>query len=243
MLLRSVYEAGQRESQACRPPNDSIYTISIYHLQMKKASVITDRPMRALSNAVAPTAVRQSREKASRFAILGMLALGKTQSGYDIKKAIATTTSNFWSESYGNIYPTLRRLLAEGAICEERDPAPTSRRQKQLYSITAKGVRALKEWICQPVAPRLEDNEFLLKLFFGPTVSPKGSRALVNEHRDYHASLLKKFDDIEASILEGPSTQAQKAYSLATLEYGRAVSLAIITWSYKTTDSLQELDR
>src|SRR5580658_2289456 len=57
----------------------------------------------------------QSREKASRFAVLGMLSLGEKLSGYDIRKVISESTANFWSESYGNIYPVLKRLLAEGA--------------------------------------------------------------------------------------------------------------------------------
>lgn len=210
---------------------------------MKKTSVRAESPLGTHSNPVASATVRQSREKASRFAILGMFALGKALSGYDIKKAIATTTSNFWSESYGNIYPTLQRLLAEGAIREEDDSAPTSKRQKQLYSITAKGEKALTEWIRQPVAARLEDNEFLLKLFFGSTASPRDCRALINEHRSYHASLLKKFRNIEASIVEGPNTRERKAYALATLEYGRAVSLALIAWSDATIASLQGLDR
>src|SRR5271155_5367499 len=87
---------------------------------------------------------RRTREKASRFAILGMLALGKKKSGYDLKKAIASSTASFWSESYGNIYPTLRKLLEEGAIREENEKAPASKRQKQLYSITERGRQALR---------------------------------------------------------------------------------------------------
>jgi PadR family transcriptional regulator AphA len=211
---------------------------------MKKAakSFSTGKSVRTLSTTVPSMSSRHNREKASRFAILGMLALGKTKSGYDIKKAIATSTSNFWSESYGNIYPTLQRLLADGAICEVNDPAPTSRRQKQLYRITSKGNRALKDWLRQPVAPRLEDNEFLLKLFFGAMASTKDSRALVHDHREYHVSLLKKFEDIEGSIVEGPNTLRQRTYTLATLEYGRAVSRALIAWSDATTGSLHNLD-
>ena len=209
----------------------------------KKASVTTGESSRTFSSAVPPTASRQNREKASRFAILGMLALGKSKSGYDIKKAIAKTTSNFWSESYGNIYPTLHRLLAEGAICEEIDPVPVSKRQKQLYSITAKGKRALKDWLRQPVAPRLEDNEFLLRVFFGAMLSTKDLCALVNDHRRHHVSLLKKFEGIEASILEGRNTPKQRMYAVATLEYGRAVSRALIAWAGTTTESLQNLDR
>jgi PadR family transcriptional regulator AphA len=185
---------------------------------------------------------RHTREKASRFAILGMLALGKKQSGYDLKKAIATSTANFWSESYGNIYPTLRKLLEEGAIREESEKAPASKRQKQLYSITEKGRRALKQWLRQPVAVRSEDNELLLKLFFGSMMSVGESQALVAFHRDHHIALLEKFEAIERSISTGPTTEVQKAYLRATLSYGQAVSRALIQWSDATEKTLQTLE-
>jgi hypothetical protein len=120
------------------------YITSIYtpHMSSKKgAATVSQKPGRpALAVSVD---VRQTREKASRFAILGMLTLGKKKSGYDLKKAIATSTANFWSESYGNIYPTLRKLLEEGAIREDSEKAPASKRQKQLYSITEKGRQSL----------------------------------------------------------------------------------------------------
>src|ERR1700744_4854437 len=98
---------------------------------------------------------RHSREKASRFAVLGMLSMG-SKSGYDIKKTIAVSTANFWSESYGNIYPVLKQLLAEGAIKAEKSSSEDARR-KQLYRITASGRQMLLEWLRQPVELRTED--------------------------------------------------------------------------------------
>jgi len=193
------------------------------------------------SSLAAPTEIRQSREKASRFAILGMLALGRKKSGYDLKKAIASSTANFWSESYGNIYPALKKLLAEGAIREESDKGPASGRQKQLYSITDEGRRALRQWLRQPVAPRSEDNELLLKLFFGAMMPARDSQALVAAHRDHHRMLLEKFAAIEKIIAAGPTTDEQKVYLRATLSYGQAVSRALLEWSDATEETLRTL--
>ena len=190
----------------------------------------------------APVESRQNREKASRFAILGMLALGKKKSGYDLKKAIAMSTANFWSESYGNIYPTLKKLLEEGAIREDSEKAPASRRQKQLYSITGKGQRALRQWFQQPVAVRSEDNELLLKLFFGTMMPVRESQALVAFHRDHQIALLEKFAAIDKSISAGPMTEGQKVYLRATLSYGQAVSRALIQWSDATEKTLRTLE-
>ncbi|MGH9601902.1 MAG: PadR family transcriptional regulator, partial [Terriglobales bacterium] len=51
----------------------------------------------------------RSTTNTTRFALLGLLSLGP-QSGYDLKKRMEQSIAHFWSESYGQIYPTLRRL-------------------------------------------------------------------------------------------------------------------------------------
>ncbi len=207
----------------------------------KRAATVNKNAGGTSHAAPALTDVRQTREKASRFAILGMLTLGKKKSGYDLKKAIATSTANFWSESYGNIYPTLRKLLEEGAIREENDKVPATKRPKQLYSITEKGRQSLKQWLRQPMAERSEDNELLLKLFFGSMMSPGESLTLVKAHRDHHIALLERFKAIERRIMTGSSTDEQKVYLRATLSYGQAVSQALIQWSSATEKALRAL--
>src|SRR5713101_9932570 len=54
-----------------------------------------------------------SKENKSRYAILGILSQGP-MSGYAIKKFIEASISNFWNESYGQIYPILKQLSEEG---------------------------------------------------------------------------------------------------------------------------------
>jgi len=198
---------------------------------MKKKSVSqaksSSRPQ--IANSVARSS-RQTREKASRFAVLGMLSLG-CKSGYDIKKTIAVSTSNFWSESYGNIYPVLKQLLAEGAIREEKEAMATGGRKRLLYGVTASGRHMLQEWLRQPVTPRVEDSEFLLKLFFGAQSSVKDMLGLVKAHREHHEESLAKFAEIERYIVAQEASEMEKMYWLATLRHGEAVSHALVEWS------------
>ncbi len=48
-------------------------------------------------------------------ALLGLLSLGP-MSGYDIRQLISQSIGYFWSESYGQIYPGLKRLAAAGLV-------------------------------------------------------------------------------------------------------------------------------
>ena len=48
-------------------------------------------------------------------ALLGLLSLGP-MSGYDIRQLIPRSIGYFWNESYGQIYPGLKRLAAAGLV-------------------------------------------------------------------------------------------------------------------------------
>ncbi len=48
-----------------------------------------------------------ARENKTKYALLGLLNVCPG-SGYDIKKLMEQSTSNFWNESYGQIYPILK---------------------------------------------------------------------------------------------------------------------------------------
>ena len=54
-----------------------------------------------------------AKKQKTRSAILGLLSW-QPMSGYDIKKLIEMGLRHFWSESYGQIYPTLEQLVKEG---------------------------------------------------------------------------------------------------------------------------------
>ena len=53
--------------------------------------------------------------KNTEHVILGMLAF-EPMSGYAIRQAIRQSVALFWSESDGQLYPALKRLLNQGEI-------------------------------------------------------------------------------------------------------------------------------
>jgi PadR family transcriptional regulator AphA len=202
----------------------------------RSSKTITGAPKTGVSGPGA----KQSREKASRFAVLGMLSLGP-KSGYDIKKTIAASTANFWSESYGNIYPVLKHLAAEGAIKAEKDATPDEGRRKHTYRMTAHGKAMLQEWLRQPVGLRTEDNELLLKLFFGAAASPAEMLSVVKVQHALRMEELTRYAEIAQYIAVQTGSEEQKTYWMATLRYGELASRAAISWCEETERKLQKL--
>jgi DNA-binding PadR family transcriptional regulator len=83
--------------------------------------------------------------------------------GYRIKQVLEQVASFFWSASYGQIYPELRRLEAAGMIAGTE--VTSSGRLRREYSLTLAGEARLRGWLEEPVEPSLWlRNEGLLRL-------------------------------------------------------------------------------
>ena len=95
--------------------------------------------------------------KLTAIPILGLLTW-RPLSGYDLKVTIERSLGNFWSESYGQIYPQLTQLAQDGLIEPEAEP-PSSGRNKKVYRITDAGRRALADWLAVPPASRPKRDE------------------------------------------------------------------------------------
>lgn len=117
-------------------------------------------------------------------------------SGYDIKKYVEIGLSHFWSESYGQIFPTLRRLVKEG-LATRREATSSGRRKRHVYTITDPGRRQFETWLREPVAPVNVRNESLLKFFLASRLSAGEAVALVERYRDQQRSLHQIYAESE----------------------------------------------
>lgn len=111
-------------------------------------------------------------------------------SGYDIKKRVAGTLSTVTNASYGTLYPTLHRLLEEGAV-EMQEIPQKGRPAKKVYQITKMGRNELREWLKQPAAADQIRREFLLKLYLAKNLPAQDLLALIETRRDENEALLK----------------------------------------------------
>ena len=101
----------------------------------------------------------------------------RAMSGYDIKKLIEASISNFWSDSYSNIYPMLKRLVAEKLVTRTVKKKGKAGPPRLLPHIggAARPARSARAIPTRSVAR----NELLLKLFFGEEIPVEASLAHV----------------------------------------------------------------
>lgn len=127
-----------------------------------------------------------------RYLILGLLAQ-RAMSGYDIKKHVQTALGAVTNASYGTLYPTLHKLLAEGAV--EMQVIPQKGRPvKKLYQITGQGKQELQEWLRQPPAADQIRREFLLKLYLASDLTRQDLLSLLAARRGETEATLRNLD-------------------------------------------------
>lgn len=180
----------------------------------------------------------------SRYAILGMLAL-EAASGYQIKKEMEESTSNFWHESYGQIYPILKLLTEEGLATshmEKQEGKP----ERTIYTITERGKVELINWLGEEVEETPERIEVLLKLFFGHFLPTSVNIQHVQRYQKLQKTLLQKYQDIEAFIREcfqtNPENEKPLNYSLITVRYGILRCQALLAWCEETLATLDRMN-
>jgi DNA-binding PadR family transcriptional regulator len=169
------------------------------------------------------------REQSSGFVILGVLAIGGELSGYDIRQWIEQAVGFFWRESFGQIYPELRRLAAAGLVKIATESA--SGRKTKRYRITAKGREELRRWLERAPRPERPRIELLLKLFFGEVTGPGAASALLRNAQATYGERAKALAAAEGLVIADDRASPNLVYALITVLSGRLVYAARLEWA------------
>ena len=163
--------------------------------------------------------------------ILGMLGL-EPMSGYEIKRFVDHSTRFFWAASYGQIYPELRRLSDAGLI--EGSEQATGARRRTVYTLTASGRAALREWLATP--PQIQEmrDESLLKVFFSDFAGPEATAHALEAKRDHHREVSERLRAIEPKAAQAPESS-----TYTTLRFGIAFNDFVAGWCADEAERLR----
>jgi PadR family transcriptional regulator, regulatory protein AphA len=179
------------------------------------------------------------KEKRSKYAILGILSMGP-MSGYDIKKMFEKSIGNFWSESYGQIYPLLKVLVGEG-FATSSTQKQVGKPDRHVYSLTDAGRAELCRWLAEPVKDHIGRIEIALKLFFGHQVSTADSIRQVERFKTMRNQEIRALRATEERLKTEQTNNPNLPYMLATVSYGQHVTQALLHWCDETLRVLNKL--
>jgi PadR family transcriptional regulator, regulatory protein AphA len=127
-----------------------------------------------------------------KYAILGLLD-EEPRYGYEIKQEFDHTMGDLWPVSYGQLYPTLRRLTQEELVTVQVVQGKKAV-DKHVYSITEEGKSAFLLWLERKNKKMITSikDEFSLSLFFIEKMDEKVMTLMLDQLHEKSVRKLKK---------------------------------------------------
>ena len=177
----------------------------------------------------------------TRFAVLGILSYGP-MSGYDIKKFYEQNVAGFWRESYGQIYPILKRLAQE-ELTTRSIQKQEGKPDRHIYAITRKGRDELRQWLLEPTGRHIGRHETLLKLMFGQQISIQDNILQIKRFRDRQLNELKEIEALKEKFDNAEVDDPNMPFWRLAFGYGEHVNRAYVKWAEEAIALLREMDR
>ena len=170
-----------------------------------------------------------AKDNTTRYILLGLLK-HEPLSGYDMKKHIDRSVSQFWNVGFGQIYPTLSELEEEGLIAKARSETLKGPR-RNVYEITSAGRELLKEWLLLPEEREYTRYEILLKLFFGSGLPKEVNLERIEGFRQRHEKDLQMLHLFAESLKQVMDSDPDHLNYYITVRFGQYVYQAYLDWA------------
>ena len=177
----------------------------------------------------------------TKYAVLGILSY-EPMSGYDIKKFYEQSVANFWSESYGQIYPILKWLAKEGFTTKsifKQEGKP----DRHVYAITEKGRKELQRWLVEPTGRHIGRHEIILKLIFGQQISIDDNIRQIERFRNRQHNELSEVNQLEEKLNVEQTDNPNFPFWRLAFKYGEYINRAYIEWADEALAELRKMDK
>jgi PadR family transcriptional regulator, regulatory protein AphA len=173
------------------------------------------------------------------YAILGLLA-AKSWSTYELTQQMERSLGHMWPRAASKLYEEPKKLVDHGLARATNDRV--GQRPRTVYSITAKGRRALAEWLREPGEGPMLEWEQLVKVFFSDCGTKADTLATLEAARQWAGARSAQAAAVGHQYLDGggpfPERSAQQNVSVRFLidlyalvgDWARWANSIVETW-------------
>ena len=157
---------------------------------------------------------RRDELNTTSFAMLGMLGI-RPWSTYELAKHIDRSLGWLWPRARSNLFNEPKKLVAHGMAKATEEMV--GKRPKTVYTITAKGRRAFRQWLSEPGEGPVLEYEQLMKVFFADQGTKADALAAVREIRSWAAAKDQEGVAIAAQYRAGEGPFPERAPVLSIM--------------------------
>lgn len=173
------------------------------------------------------------------YAVLGLLAI-KSWTSYELTQQMERSLGRIWPRAVSKLYEEPKKLVDNGLARSSIEQ--NGQRTRTLYTITAKGRRALAAWLEQPGEGPVIEFEQLVKVFFAENGTKTDTLNTLNAAQEWAQARCAESIAVGEAYLrgEGPFPDRLPELQLASrfitdfyvlvLEWARWAATIVETW-------------
>ena len=163
------------------------------------------------------------------YAILGLLAV-KPWTTYELAQQMRRALGRFWPRAESKLYEEPKKLVARGLALATRET--TGKRPRTVYSITAKGRRAMAEWVPLPGAGPVVEFEGLVKVFYAEHGTKQDLLATLERVRDWSDAQHQASAGIAQAYVDGEGAFPERLPWLVLCgQFLEEIDIAVERWT------------
>jgi PadR family transcriptional regulator AphA len=172
------------------------------------------------------------------YAILGLLAV-KPWTTYELAQQMRRALGQFWPRAESKLYEEPRKLVAHGLARATKEA--TGKRPRTVYSITAKGRRAMAEWVPLPGNGPVLEFEALVKLFYAEHGTKEDILATLDRVRAWSDERHRESVGIARAYLDGEGAFPERLpWIVLCGEFLEQFDIMVERWTDWATDVVAE---
>lgn len=166
-----------------------------------------------------------TQSRSTTYAVLGLLSV-RSWTTYELAKQVTRSLNWFWPRAERKLYDEPKRLVTAGLATATEQW--TGRRRSTVYEITETGRAELGAWLGEPSAPRSQESEAVLKLFFADAGTLDQLRDILAGMADEARERLGRL----AAMAAEPQEYAHRAHlSALLLRLYTSQEAEVVRWS------------
>jgi len=171
-------------------------------------------------------------------ALLGLLSL-RSWTTYELAKQVQRSVGWFWPRAERKLYDEPKRLVAAGLAKSSAEM--TGARPRTVYTITARGRKALQRWLDEPPVPPSLEFEGLVKVFFADNGSLEQLRSTLERIAETSDVRLAELEDkVEQNFADDIPFPDRRAINQVALRFQLDHERSIGTWARWALDQTAE---
>ena len=161
----------------------------------------------------------------------------RPMTGYELAKTFDTSIGFFWKADHQQIYRELARLRDRGHV-QGREVVQSGKPNKLVYTLTAEGKAALRQWAARPSSPSSIKDDLLVRLYALDSIDIDPLRADLMARLEYHRDQLSRYERILNKRFPQGTASSADAGKLLGLRMGLRYQRAVAEWCEEALDTL-----